>query len=106
MASPSTPLPRAWSWRRHRASRIYVISSIRLVCINPLSPVPNAAAVGGAGHVNFSDEVTAGLRLADGAILVVDVAEGVGMQTQRLLVHAIQQQVHSTTSCVSPHAWR
>ena len=31
------------------------------------------------GHVNFSDEVTSAMRLADGIILVVDVVEGVSV---------------------------
>jgi translation elongation factor EF-G len=29
------------------------------------------------GHPNFSDEVTTGIRLADGMLLVVDCIEGV-----------------------------
>lgn len=29
------------------------------------------------GHVNFSDEVTAALRLCDGVILFIDAADGV-----------------------------
>ncbi len=38
-----------------------------------------------AGHVNFNDEVTAALRVADGVLLVVDAVEGVMMGTDRAL---------------------
>ena len=33
------------------------------------------------GHVNFSDEVTASMRLSDGVLLVVDAVEGVATST-------------------------
>lgn len=34
------------------------------------------------GHVDFSSEVSTAVRLCDGAILVIDVVEGVCPQTQ------------------------
>jgi len=40
------------------------------------------------GHVNFSDEVTASMRLADGVLLVVDACEGVMTSTTRQIKHA------------------
>lgn len=48
------------------------------------------------GHVNFSDEVTAALRICDGVAIVVDVVEGVMMQTERLIKHAITEKMAIT----------
>lgn len=43
------------------------------------------------GHVNFNDEVTAAMRLADGVLLVVDVLEGVGAATERAIQQAVAE---------------
>lgn len=43
------------------------------------------------GHVNFSDEISASLRLCDGVVLVVDAVEGVMVQTERIIKHAIME---------------
>lgn len=52
------------------------------------------------GHVNFSDEATAALRLVDGVVLFVDAAEGVMLNTERLLKHAIQEKL-AVTVCIN-----
>lgn len=38
-----------------------------------------------SGHVNFSDELSAALRLSDGVLLVVDAVEGVMVGTERAI---------------------
>ena len=42
------------------------------------------------GHPNFSDEVTTGIRLADGMLLVIDCIEGVTFQTERSIKEALR----------------
>lgn len=45
------------------------------------------------GHVNFNDEVTAALRLADGVLLVVDAVEGVMVVTERAIKQAVAENL-------------
>ncbi|KAB1266594.1 116 kDa U5 small nuclear ribonucleoprotein component [Camelus dromedarius] len=52
------------------------------------------------GHVNFSDEVTAGLRISDGVVLFIDAAEGVMLNTERLIKHAVQERL-AVTVCIN-----
>ncbi|KND01710.1 small GTP-binding protein domain [Spizellomyces punctatus DAOM BR117] len=48
------------------------------------------------GHVNFSDEVTAAVRICDGAVLVVDAVEGVMANTERLIKHLAAERIPMT----------
>merc|ERR1712013_681620 len=48
------------------------------------------------GHVNSSDEVSAAMRLADGVCVFVDAAEGVMLNTERVIKQAVQEKLAFT----------
>ncbi|KAA1471418.1 Calreticulin-domain-containing protein [Dentipellis sp. KUC8613] len=48
------------------------------------------------GHVNFVDEVASAIRLVDGIVLVVDVVEGMMVNTENIIRHALQEGVKIT----------
>ena len=48
------------------------------------------------GHVNLVDEVAASLRLVDGVVLVVDVVEGVQINTEQIIKYAVLEDLPLT----------
>lgn len=52
------------------------------------------------GHSNFSDEMSAAIRISDGAVIVIDAIEGVMKQTSLAIEHAGQNLAKTHTQFI------
>eukprot|EP00929_Paragymnodinium_shiwhaense_P060762 TRINITY_DN30332_c0_g1_i1.p1 TRINITY_DN30332_c0_g1~~TRINITY_DN30332_c0_g1_i1.p1 ORF type:complete len:1087 (+),score=290.29 TRINITY_DN30332_c0_g1_i1:73-3333(+) len=68
-------------------------SAIALKWACPGRPLHVVNLIDSPGHVDFSSEVSTAARLADGALVVVDVVEGVEAQTRTVLRQAWRDRV-------------
>jgi len=66
-------------------------SPMSLLCPNSSGKSYLLNVIDTPGHVNFVDEAASAVRLTDGAVIVVDVIEGVMGSTESLIKHAMSE---------------
>ena len=79
--------------RTHRSLSLFSFLFLRSSSPFLLSPPPSLFPLFFSFLLDFSCLFLAALRLCDGAVVVVDAAEGVMMQTERALRYCVQERI-------------